>query len=220
MTRNLPTPIRCLCGSEPRCPFHAPSFTGESAVDRCYREAREHVRTFIRRGEYDAYAGENHSLRRAFDLAVMAESTRRLEAIGVAVEVGLATEESVEAQRQWAASISKHHAPVNVVVQKKPLPPANTQPFVIAKCVSPGYVVVRVPHRKNGRARDRIEAAADFAHEPWAADVRYLGSTGTYETATHLYERPDRRRRAPKTSEKHDTGVDVLADIRKYEVAK
>lgn len=51
-----------------------------------------------------------------------------------------------------------------------------------------GYLLVRVKrHDAMGKARDRNEAAATFAHKPWASEARFIGSVGNFV----LFERPD-----------------------------
>lgn len=53
---------------------------------------------------------------------------------------------------------------------------------------TPNTILIRVSvHNEDGSPRDMREACATFAHEPWAATTRYLGSQGDY----HLFERPD-----------------------------
>lgn len=56
------------------------------------------------------------------------------------------------------------------------------------KNLRPGFVLERVPTQdSNGVPRDRVEAAATFAGQPWAGEVNYLGN----EHNVHLFERPD-----------------------------
>lgn len=53
---------------------------------------------------------------------------------------------------------------------------------------TPGYLLIRIGKRDAlGYARDAQEAAATFAHEPWAPEVRYIGAERTWI----LFERPD-----------------------------
>lgn len=59
--------------------------------------------------------------------------------------------------------------------------------IVSRKTVQAGMKLERAPILKGGIGRDRDEARADFAGQPWAALVRHVASDPVW----HVYERPD-----------------------------
>lgn len=73
---------------------------------------------------------------------------------------------------------------------------------------TPGYLLVRVPQKVNGKARDQHEAWQTFQHEPWANEVNYLGCFRRY----YVWERPDAEamteiRRAKEAGTLHDIEI-------------
>lgn len=60
--------------------------SGETAISRCMREAREAVPASLAKWRNEPYGGRNHSDRRRYDMAVHAEFMQRLRAAGIEVE--------------------------------------------------------------------------------------------------------------------------------------
>ena len=62
---------------------------------------------------------------------------------------------------------------------------------------TPGYVVIRLPRRRNGKVRDVREAfERELSHEPWAPSVRHVVTTAQW----HVFERPVTKTAPPSTN--------------------
>lgn len=77
--------------------------------------------------------------------------------------------------------------------------------------LTPGYVLVRVPQKLDGKARDQREAWQTFQHEPWAPEVKYLGCF----RRCYVWERPDAEALAELRRAKD---ADALHGIEMYRV--
>lgn len=85
-------------------------------------------------------------------------------------------------------------------IYNTPLGRSQTSEVVLTRR-APGHVRFLVAATVDGKARDRHEAEATFAHQPWAAEARYIGNARGH----FIWDRPDAALMARLRREHDDT---------------